>query len=41
MAAPTGRLRVAPKATRDTVGILALDNVAAVLAGRPPLTPVQ
>jgi lactate dehydrogenase-like 2-hydroxyacid dehydrogenase len=30
----------AGEATRDAMGILALDNVAAVLAGRPPLTPV-
>ncbi|SHE73771.1 Lactate dehydrogenase [Streptoalloteichus hindustanus] len=27
-------------ATRDAMGLLAIDNVAAVLAGRPPLTPV-
>jgi lactate dehydrogenase-like 2-hydroxyacid dehydrogenase len=26
--------------TRDAMGFLALDNVAAVLAGRPPITPV-
>jgi lactate dehydrogenase-like 2-hydroxyacid dehydrogenase len=26
--------------TRDAMGMLALDNIAAVLAGRPPLTPV-
>jgi lactate dehydrogenase-like 2-hydroxyacid dehydrogenase len=31
----------AGEATRDTMGILALDNAAAVLAGRPPLTPVR
>jgi len=31
----------AGEATRDTMGILALDNAAAVLAGRPPLTPVD
>jgi lactate dehydrogenase-like 2-hydroxyacid dehydrogenase len=31
----------AGEATRDTMGILALDNVAAVLAGKPPLTPVR
>jgi len=31
----------AGEATRDTMGILALNNAAAVLAGQPPLTPVQ
>ena len=31
----------AGEATRDTMGILALDNAAAVLAGDPPLTPVR
>src|SRR6476659_2725081 len=31
----------AGEATRDTMGILAVDNAAAVLAGKPPLTPVQ
>jgi lactate dehydrogenase-like 2-hydroxyacid dehydrogenase len=31
----------AGEATRDAMGILALDNVAAVLAGSPPLTPVS
>ncbi len=31
----------AGEATRDTMGILALDNAAAVLAGKPPLTPVR
>jgi lactate dehydrogenase-like 2-hydroxyacid dehydrogenase len=31
----------AGEATRDTMGILAVDNVAAVLAGQPPLTPVR
>jgi lactate dehydrogenase-like 2-hydroxyacid dehydrogenase len=31
----------AGEATRDTMGILAVDNVAAVLAGEPPLTPVR
>jgi lactate dehydrogenase-like 2-hydroxyacid dehydrogenase len=31
----------AGEATRDTMGILAVDNAAAVLAGRPPLTPVR
>jgi lactate dehydrogenase-like 2-hydroxyacid dehydrogenase len=30
----------AGEATRDAMGMLAIDNVAAVLAGRPPLTPV-
>jgi lactate dehydrogenase-like 2-hydroxyacid dehydrogenase len=30
----------AGEATRDAMGILAIDNAAAVLAGRPPLTPV-
>ena len=30
----------AGEATRDTMGILATDNAAAVLAGKPPLTPV-
>ena len=30
----------AGEATRDAMGMLALDNVAAVLAGNPPLTPV-
>lgn len=30
----------AGEATRDAMGILAIDNVAAVLAGRPPVTPV-
>lgn len=30
----------AGEATRDAMGILAIDNVAAVLAGREPLTPV-
>jgi phosphoglycerate dehydrogenase-like enzyme len=30
----------AGEATRDTMGILASNNVAAVLAGKPPLTPV-
>ncbi|MEX0705894.1 MAG: NAD(P)-dependent oxidoreductase, partial [Nitriliruptoraceae bacterium] len=27
--------------TRDAMGVLAVDNVAAVLAGEPPLTPVR
>ena len=31
----------AGEATRDAMGILALDNAAAVLAGEPPLTPVR
>ncbi len=31
----------AGEATRDTMGVLAVDNVAAVLAGEPPLTPVR
>ncbi len=31
----------AGEATRDTMGILALDNAAAVLAGKPPLNPVR
>lgn len=31
----------AGEATRDTMGILAIDNAAAVLGGRPPLTPVR
>ena len=31
----------AGEATRDTMGILAIDNAAAVLAGNPPLTPVR
>jgi lactate dehydrogenase-like 2-hydroxyacid dehydrogenase len=31
----------AGEATRDAMGILAIDNAAAVLAGRPPLTPVR
>ena len=31
----------AGEATRDAMGILALDNAAAVLAGKPPLTPVR
>lgn len=30
----------AGEATRDAMGMLAIDNVAAVLAGKPPLTPV-
>jgi lactate dehydrogenase-like 2-hydroxyacid dehydrogenase len=31
----------AGEATRDTMGILAVDNAVAVLAGEPPLTPVR
>ena len=31
----------AGEATRDTMGILAIDNAVAVLAGQPPLTPVR
>jgi len=31
----------AGEATRDTMGILAVDNVAAVLSGNAPLTPVR
>ncbi|MEU0495587.1 D-glycerate dehydrogenase [Mycobacterium sp. NPDC006124] len=31
----------AGEATRDTMGILAIDNVAAVLSGNAPLTPVR
>ena len=31
----------AGETTRDAMGILALDNAAAVLAGKPPLTPVR
>jgi lactate dehydrogenase-like 2-hydroxyacid dehydrogenase len=31
----------AGQATRDTMGILAVDNAAAVLAGKPALTPVR
>ncbi|WP_242456127.1 D-glycerate dehydrogenase [Mycolicibacterium sp. P1-18] len=31
----------AGEATRDTMGILAIDNVAAVLSGNPALTPVR
>lgn len=31
----------AGEATRDTMGILAVDNAAAILAGKPPLTPVR
>jgi len=30
----------AGEATRDAMGMLALDNVAAVLGGEPPLTPI-
>lgn len=37
----TPHIASAGTATRDAMGILAVDNVAAVLAGRPPLTPVR
>jgi lactate dehydrogenase-like 2-hydroxyacid dehydrogenase len=37
----TPHIASAGAATRDAMGILALDNVAAVLAGRPALTPVS
>ena len=37
----TPHIASAGEATRDTVGILAVDNAAAVLAGEPPLTPVR
>jgi lactate dehydrogenase-like 2-hydroxyacid dehydrogenase len=36
----TPHIASAGEATRDAMGILAIDNVAAVLAGNPPLTPV-
>ncbi|TFV56485.1 D-glycerate dehydrogenase [Mycobacterium sp. PS03-16] len=36
----TPHIASAGEATRDAMGILAVDNVAAVLAGRPPLSPV-
>lgn len=36
----TPHIASAGEATRDAMGILAIDNVAAVLAGKPPLTPV-
>ncbi|HUO37336.1 MAG TPA: D-glycerate dehydrogenase [Mycobacterium sp.] len=37
----TPHIASAGEATRDAMGILAVDNVAEVLAGRPALTPVQ
>jgi lactate dehydrogenase-like 2-hydroxyacid dehydrogenase len=37
----TPHIASAGEATRDAMGILAVDNVAAVLAGREPLTPVR
>jgi lactate dehydrogenase-like 2-hydroxyacid dehydrogenase len=37
----TPHIASAGEATRDTMGILAVDNVVAVLAGAPPLTPVR
>ena len=37
----TPHIASAGEATRDAMGILAIDNAAAVLAGRDPLTPVQ
>jgi lactate dehydrogenase-like 2-hydroxyacid dehydrogenase len=37
----TPHIASAGEATRDAMGILAIDNVAAVLAGKPPLTPVR
>jgi len=37
----TPHIASAGEATRDAMGILAVDNAAAVLAGRDPLTPVQ
>ena len=37
----TPHIASAGEATRDTMGILAVDNAAAVLAGAPPLTPVR
>lgn len=36
----TPHIASAGEATRDAMGILAIDNAGAVLAGRPPLTPV-
>ncbi len=36
----TPHIASAGEATRDAMGILAIDNAAAVLAGKPPLTPV-
>jgi lactate dehydrogenase-like 2-hydroxyacid dehydrogenase len=37
----TPHIASAGEATRDAMGILAVDNAAAVLAGREPLTPVR
>jgi lactate dehydrogenase-like 2-hydroxyacid dehydrogenase len=37
----TPHIASAGGATRDAMGILAIDNAAAVLAGNPPLTPVR
>jgi len=37
----TPHIASAGEATRDAMGVLAVDNVAAVLAGRDPLTPVR
>lgn len=37
----TPHIASAGEATRDAMGILAIDNVATVLAGNPPLTPVR
>lgn len=37
----TPHIASAGAATRDAMGLLAVDNVAAVLAGRPALTPVR
>jgi len=37
----TPHIASAGEATRDAMGILAIDNAAAVLAGDPPLTPVR
>lgn len=37
----TPHIASAGEATRDAMGILAIDNAAAVLAGRAPLTPVS
>ena len=37
----TPHIASAGEATRDAMGILAVDNAAAVLAGRAPLTPVR
>lgn len=37
----TPHIASAGESTRDAMGILAVDNVAAVLAGRPALTPVR